>query len=308
MRNKFKHKNNFYLIVKNEVISLDIKDKIYTIRNQQVMLDIDLAVLYNIENKVLNQAVKRNIERFPEDFMFQLTTKELQNLKSQFVTSRWGGTRKLPHVFTEQGIAMLAGILRSDVAIKVNIEIMRAFVSMRRFITENAQVFNRIDTIEKRQITYETKTDKQFEQVFNAIEDKQIKPKKKIFFDNQVFNAYKFISDIIRAAKESIVLVDNYVDDTILTLFQKRKKNVKITIYTKLTKQLQLDLDKYNSQYPKIIIKEFNNSHDRFLIIDNKEVYHFGASLKDLGKKWFAFSKFDKEAFKLIEKLDSIQA
>jgi hypothetical protein len=297
-----------------------IKDKIHTIRSLQVMLDSDLASLYQVETKALNQAVKRNISRFPKEFMFQLTDSEHQslrsqnvtlksneNLKSQSVTSRWGGRRKLPYAFTEQGVAMLSGILKSDTAVRISIQIMNAFVSMRKFIASNAQIFQRLDTVEKKQLVYEIKTDKQFEQIFTAIESKEIKPEKGIFFDGQIFDSYKFISDIIRSAKESITLIDNYVDDSVLTLFNKRKKDVDVKIFTKeISKQLSLDLKKYNSQYELIKIIEFKNSHDRFIIIDNNEVYHFGASLKDLGKKWFAFSKFDKEAFKLLDKLDEI--
>jgi len=276
----------------------NIKSKIHTIRGVQVMLDSDLAILYEVTTFNLNKAVKRNITRFPQDFMFQLTKEETENLKFQFGISSWGGVRKISHVFTEQGVATLSGILRSKKAIEVNIQIMRAFVSMRWFIASNAQLFQRID---KKLLEHDNK----FEEVFNLIEHKSIKPKQGIFFDNQIFDAYTFISDIIRTAKESIILIDNYIDDSVLTLFNKRENEVKVTIYTKdITKKLKLDLDKYNSQYPSIEIKEFKKSHDRFLVIDNKDVYHFGASLKDLGKKWFAFSKFEKEAFKLVDRLE----
>ena len=279
------------------------------------MLDKDLAELYNVSVKALNQAVKRNIERFPFNFMFQLTRSDLEILKSQFATSSEDSLRSqtvtlekgrgvhrkyLPYVFTEQGVAMLSGVLKSDTAVRISIQIMTAFVAMRRFIASGVQVFQRLDNIEQKQIGY----DKKFEQIFDAIESKDIKPEKGIFFDGQVFDAYKFASDLIRDAHNSIILIDNYIDDSVLTLFSKRNKNVLITIFTKeISKQLLLDLNKYNSQYPPIEVKEFKQSHDRFLIIDNKEVYHFGASLKDLGKKWFAFSKFDKEAFKLLDKL-----
>ena len=172
---------------------------------------------------------------------------------------------------------------------------------MRRFISKNADIFTRLDVVEKKQLEYDTN----FEKVFNAIENKEIQPKQGIFFDGQIFDAYKFIANIIRSAKELIVLIDNFIDDSVLTLFSKRGDNVSVIIYTKtITKQLKLDLEKYNSQYPDIEIKEFNQSHDRFLIIDNNQVYHVGASLKDLGKKWFAFSKFDKSAVTLLDKLE----
>ena len=290
----------------------NIKSKIYTLRNKQVMLDSDLAELYEVKTNRLNEQVKRNIERFPPEFMFQLTDSEfdslrsqfvtlnLLHLKSQFATSSWGGKRKLPYAFTEQGVAMLSGVLKSDTAVKVSIQIINAFVAMRRFISSNAQIFHRLDRVEIKQIEH----DKKFDEVFDAIQSKDIKPEKGIFFDGQIFDAYKFVSDIIRTAEKSIVLIDNYIDDSVLTLFNKRNKDVKVTIFTKeISKQLSLDLTKYNSQYPLIEVKEFKQSHDRFLIIDNKEVYHLGASLKDLGKKWFAFSKFDKETFKLLDKL-----
>ena len=303
----------------------NLKSRIYTIRGMQVMLDADLAELYNVKTKNLNKAVKRNIERFPEEFMFQLTEQEynslrfqigtLENLKSQFATSNIkslrlqivtletgrGAHRKyLPYVFTEQGVAMLSGVLKSNTAVRISIQIISAFVAMRKFISSNAQIFQRMDIFEQKQIEH----DKKFEQVFDAIQSKDIKPEKGIFFDGQIFDSYKFVSDIIRTANKSIILIDNYVDDSVLTLFSKRNKNVQVTIFTKdISKQLSLDLTKYNSQYQPIEIKEFKQSHDRFLIIDNREVYHFGAPLKDLGKKWFAFSKFDREAFKLLDKL-----
>lgn len=277
-----------------------IKSKIYTLRGMQVMLDTDLAELYNVETKVLNQAVKRNNERFPENFMFQISQNEFDNLKSQIVTSSWGGRRNLPFAFTEQGVAMLSGVLKSDTAVRISIQIISAFVAMRRFISSNAQIFQRLDFVERKQIEH----DKKFEEIFDAIQSRDIKPEKGIFFEGEIFDSYNFVSDIIRAADKSIILIDNYVDDSVLTLFNKRNKDVNVTIFTKeISKQLSLDLAKYNSQYPPIEVKEFKQSHDRFLIIDNKEVYHFGASLKDLGKKWFAFSKFDKEAFKLLDKL-----
>jgi hypothetical protein len=278
----------------------NIKERIYSIRNVQVMLDADLSTLYNVTSKRLNEQVKRNIDRFPEEFMFQLTKEELKILRSQFATTSWGGRRYLPFAFTEQGVAMLSGVLKSEIAVKVSIQIMDAFVAMRRFINSNALVFQRLDKVEIKQLEH----DKKFDEVFDAIQSKDIIPEKGIFFDGQVFDAYKFVSDLIKTSKKSIVLIDNYIDDSVLTLFSKRKKNVQVTIFTKIiSKELKLDLEKYNSQYPLIEIKEFSKAHDRFMIIDDKEVYHFGASLKDLGKSWFAFSKFDKDAFKLLDKL-----
>lgn len=280
-----------------------IQGKIHNIRGLQVILDSDLAILYGVETRVLNQAVKRNSERFPPEFLFQLTENEFNNLKSQFVTSSWGGRRNLPYAFTEQGVAMLSSVLKSDTAIKVSIQIINAFVAMRRFLASNAQVFQRLEVVEKKQIDH----DKMFERVFDAIQSRDLKPEKGIFFEGQIFDAHKFVSDLIREARYSIILIDNYVDDSVLNLFGKRKSEVKVLIFTKeINPQLRLDLQKYNSQYPIIEIKEFKQSHDRFMILDNHKVYHFGASLKDLGKKWFAFSCFEKEAFALLDKLGLI--
>ena len=297
-------------LIKNE----EIQNRIYTIRGVQVILDMDLAELYDVKVKRLNEQVKRNIERFPESFRFQLTDSDLEflnsqvvlsndgkNLKSQFATSSWGGRRTKPYVFTEQGVAMLSAVLRSETAIKMSIQIINAFVAMRRFITSNAQVFQRLDALEIKQLKTDTKMDK----VLNAIESKEITPKQGIFFDGQIFDAYKFVSDLIRRAKKSIIIIDNYIDDSVLLLLTKRKKNVTVKIFTKtISKQLALDVKKYNSQYPPVEIKKFKYAHDRFIIIDDKEVFHFGASLKDLGKKWFAFSKLEKDAFSLMERLN----
>ena len=281
--------------------SKNIWDKIYLLRGVQVMLDKDLAELYEVKPIRLREQVKRNYKRFPSDFMFQLADSEVEFLVSQnAIPSKKHLGGYLPYAFTEQGVANLSSVLTNDKAIEVNIQIMRAFVAMRKFLVANAQIFQRLDVIEQKQIGY----DEKFEQVFDAIQSKDIIPEKGIFFEGQIFDSYKFVSDIIRTANQSIVLIDNYIDDSVLTLFSKRNKNVQVIMFTKeISKQLSLDLKKYNSQYPHIEVKEFTQSHDRFLIIDNKEVYHFGASLKDLGKRWFAFSKFDKEAFKLLDKL-----
>lgn len=290
----------------------NIQDKIFTIRGVQVMLDEDLANLYQVETKVFNQATKRNLDRFPEHFRFQLTQDEYKILRSQIVTLRldsnnslkneWGKHRKyLPYVFTEQGVAMLSSVLKSKIAIQVSIQIIDTFVNMRRFMTNNALIFQRLDTLEQQQF----KNDEKFNEIFEAIESKEIKPKQGIFYDGQVYDAYIFISDLIKRANKNIILIDNYIDDSVLTLLSKRDENISCTIYTKsITKQIKLDLEKCNLQYPKIEIKKFENSHDRFLILDDKEVYHIGASLKDLGKKWFALSKFDIKALDIISKLE----
>jgi hypothetical protein len=264
------------------------------------MLDNDLAELYGVETRVLNQIVKRNINRFPERFRFQLTKNEFDNLISQNVTSSWGGVRKSPVVFTEQGVAMLAGLLKSDIAVDVSIKIIDAFVAMRQFISKNAQIFSRLDNVEIKQITFEEKTNENFNKIFDALETH--KPKQGIFYDGQIFDAHKFVSDLINSAKKDVILIDNYVDYNTLLLFSELK-NVGVVIYTKnITDKLKLDIDKFQSQYFKVIVKKLDKSHDRFLIID-KEVYHFGASLKDLGKKWFAFSKLDFSSLDLLHKL-----
>ena len=196
---------------------------------------------------------------------------------------------------------MLSAVLRSDMAVKVSIQIMSAFVSMRRFLASNAQIFQRLDTLEIKQL----ETDKKIDHVLNALESKDIQPKQGIFFDGQIFDAYKFVSDLFRSAEKSIVLIDNYLDDSVLTHLTKRKKDVRVTLFTRnISPSLALDVKKFNKQYPKIEIKQFDNSHDRFIIIDNSTVYHFGASLKDLGKKWFAFSKMDIGAGGMLVKLE----
>ena len=297
---------------------INIRNKIYTFRGKQGMLDEDLAFIYGVETKYLNRAVKRNIERFPEDFRFQLTEEEYETLRFQFGTSKIprndsklvsspttsgkrGGRRYLPYIFTEQGVSMLSAVLHSETAIQVSIRIMNAFVNMRKFLSVNAAIFQKFDYIEQKLL----KHDKNFEKIFNAIESKEVKPKQGIFFNGQIFDAYVLVSNLIKSAKRSILLIDNYIDETVLTLFAKRKKNVSVTIYTKkISKQLALDLNKFNQQYTPIEIKEFKDTHDRFLIIDKKHIYHFGASLKDLGKKWFAFSKFEIGAIDILNKLE----
>ena len=277
----------------------NIQEKIFTIRGVQVMLDRDLAELYQVETRRINEQVKRNIDRFPSDFMFQLTEEEFKILKSHFATSSWGGVRKRPYAFTEQGVYMLATVLKSKVATQTTIAIMRTFTKMKNYLQNNSLIWERFERIEHKLAIHDEKIDK----LFKAIEDKNIKPTQGIFFDGQIFDAYEFINQIIKGAKNEIKLIDNYIDESVLTIFSK-VPNIKVTIYTKtITKQLKLDFQKYNLQYKNIEIKEFKNSHDRFLIIDDSDVYHIGASLKDLGKKWFAFSKMDKDSLKILEKL-----
>ena len=293
----------------NKITILNIKNiqnLIYTIRNTQVMIDSDLAELYNVKTSRLNEQVKRNTTRFPKEFMFQLTNNEFKNLMSQIAISSetHGGRRKLPYAFTEQGVAMLSSVLRSDTAVKVSIQIMNAFVGMRKFISQNASIFQRLDKVEYKQL----KTDKKFEKLFDALQSKDLDPKQGIFFDGQVFDAHKFVSGLIRKAKKSVLLIDNYIDETVLDLLTKKKKNVAVIIFTnKLTKAMLLDAEKFNAQYPTIKLQEFTKSHDRFLIIDDKDIYHLGASLKDLGKKWFAFSKMEIPVEVILNNLKKVR-
>jgi hypothetical protein len=285
-----------------------LRELIYTMRGGQVMLDSDLANLYGVETKIFNQAVVRNIKRFPDYFRFQLTQEEYASLRSQIVTSsRHGGRRYLPYAFTEQGVAMLSAVLRSETAVQTSIHIINAFVAMRRFLVDNGGLLQRMDSLEKRQITHEVSTDERFEKVFSALESKNSSPSQGIFFDGQIFDAYVFINDLLRTARKSIVLLDNFVDDRTLQQLAKRGRNVRAIILTgSIGKALAYDLKKHNAQYPPIQVREFAASHDRFLILDGKTVYHLGASLKDLGKKWFAFSKMDKSGLKVMEKVDAV--
>lgn len=268
------------------VVDQPIEKKIHTIRNVQVILDVDIAELYGIETKRLNEQVRRNASRFPADFMFQLTQEEFVHLRSHFATTSWSKRRSLPFAFTELGVSMLSSVLTSEVAIQANVQIMRAFAAMRRFLVSNAQVFQRLENLEYKLIA----TDQKVEKLYDKLEEGKLEPKQGIFFEGQIFDAYGFICSLIKQATREVILFDNYVDETVLTLLDKRGAGVSATIYSKqISQQLQLDLARHNAQYAPIDIKPFNKAHDRFLIIDDN-VYHIGASLKDLGKKWFAFS------------------
>lgn len=285
-----------------------IEERIFTIRGKQVMIDKDLALLYGVETKRLNEQVKRNIERFPEDFMFQLTMEEC--LRSQFATlnqAQGQHLKYLPYAFTENGIAMLSSVLRSETAIAVNIKIMRTFSQIRKSIYKDSNLSNRVELIEynmsdMRRLLIET-TDK-VDSIFESMKGTSILPIQGIFFDGQIFDAYTFVSDLIRKAIRRIVLIDNYIDDTVLTLLDKRFPDVTATLYTgRLSKTVQLDISKHNSQYAPIEIKTFDKAHDRFLIIDD-DVYLIGASIKDLGKKWFGFTRMENtDADELIGRI-----
>jgi hypothetical protein len=282
----------------NEITAKTIETKILTIRNQQVMIDRDLAELYGTETKVLNQAVKRNIERFPEDFMFALDKSEKDELVTncdRFETMKHSSV--MPYAFTEQGVAMLSSVLKSPTAVEVNIQIMRAFVAMRHFLQNNAQVFSEINTIKKQLLdtnVHQKETDKKVEELFDLIDKYNVKDTQGIFFQGQIFDAYAKFESFIAQAKQEIILIDNYVDLSILQRLAKKKKNVNVVIYTdpktKLTAQ---DIQQFNTQYPTLTLNHTTKMHDRFLIIDQKMLYHIGASLKDLGKKCFAFEMLD---------------
>ena len=277
------------------VVVDNIESLIKVIRGQQVMLDKDLATLYGVETRVLNQTVKRNIERFPDDFRFELSREEC--LRSQIVISNGrGGNRYSTYAFTEQRVAMLSSVLRSQTAIEVNIQIMRAFVSMRHFMVNNASVFSRLETMEYHQLEMQQhlqESDKRIDEVFRRLDEGNAKPKQGVFYNGQIYDAYTFVCDLIKSAKKRIILIDNYVDETVLTLLDKRENGVSATIYTQqISRQFQLDIDRHNAQYAPIDVETFRLSHDRFLCIDD-DVYHIGASIKDLGKKWFGFSKME---------------
>jgi hypothetical protein len=285
-----------------------IQGMIFTIRGVPVMVDRDLADIYEVENKRLNEQVKRNQSRFPESFRFQLTDAEKEQLVAncdRFDSMKHASNN--PYAFTEQGVSMLSAVLRSETAIRVSIQIINAFVKMRHFLQSNADVFARIESVEKRQLQFESTTGANFEKIFQALEAAE-PPKQGIFYDGQVHDAHTFVSGLIRKAKKSLILIDNYVDDSVLTLLTKRKKSASALIYTKtISKQLALDLEKHNQQYPPVQIERFKDAHDRFLIIDEQHIYHIGASLKDLGKKWFAFSKFESGALEMLRKLGGDQ-
>lgn len=282
----------------SEVSHYDIKSMIYFIRNKQVMLDSDLAMLYQVETRVFNQAVKRNIARFPDSFRFQISKDEYEALRSQIVTSKEedangnkkGGRRYLPYVFTEQGIAMLSAVLRSDVASQVSINIMNAFVEMRRFIANNALLFERISSIELKQLEYQKQTDEKLEKIFEYISGHE-EAGQKVFFDGQIYDAFSLIVSLIQKAEKEITLIDGYVDVGTLNLLSKKKENVSVTIYTqKRTRLTKTDVENFNAQYPALEVKYTKVFHDRFLILDRGTAYHVGASLKDAGKKCFGIN------------------
>lgn len=288
--------------MENEILTPQIKieDKILIIRGQQVMIDRDLAELYGVETKRLNEQVRRNIERFPEHFMFQLTKEETLLIdtrsKSQFATlnakGNFRGTnvKKLPYAFTEQGVAMLSAVLKSDTAIQTSIMIMEAFVALRHFLQNNSEIFTEINYLKRHVV----ESDKRIDELFDRMDRYKIEYRQGIFFKGQIFDAYAKFESFIAEAEKEIVLIDNYVDLSVLERLTKKQKDVKVTIYTHPKTEISaLDIQKFNEQYPSVTLRYTENIHDRFLIIDNKILYHIGASLKDLAKKCFGFEIMD---------------
>lgn len=308
---------NENLIIKDDISNEEIKNLIYTIRGKQVMLDSDVAILYHYQTKRINEAVKRNKERFQENFCFQLTTEEIKNIKmpnvvlnlknennwSQFATSskseniKHRGKKYLPYVFTEQGIAMLSGLLKNDIAVQVSINIMNAFVEMRKFLIQNGQIFERLTNIEYKLLEH----DKKFNEVFNQLQVEE-NIKQKIFFEGQIYDAYSLIIDIIKKANKKILIIDNYIDDSVLKMLTKKNNNVEVVILTSDKSNIQqIDIQKFNKEYSILKVAKTNKFHDRFIIIDNEEMYHLGASIKDLGKKCFGINKI--EDVEIMEKI-----
>ena len=292
---------NENLIIKDDGSNEEIKNLIYTIRGKQVMLDSDVARLFNYATKDLNRNVKNNIERFPEYYCFQLTEEEYKSLRCKIFTLNENGRgqhrKYLPYIFTEYGITMLAGLLKSDIAVNVSIKIVNTFIEMRKFLIQNGQIFERLTNIEYKLLEH----DKKFNEVFNQLQVEE-NIKQKIFFEGQIYDAYSLIIDIIKKANKKILIIDNYIDDSVLKMLTKKNNNVEVVILTSDKSNIQqIDIQKFNKEYPILKVAKTNKFHDRFIIIDNEEMYHLGASIKDLGKKCFGINKI--EDVEIIEKI-----
>ncbi len=292
---------NENLIIKDDISNEEIKNLIYTIRGKQVMLYSDVARLFNYATKDLNRNVKNNIERFPEYYCFQLTEEEYKSLRCKIFTLNENGRgqhrKYLPYVFTEYGITMLAGLLKSDIAVNVSIKIVNTFIEMRKFLIQNGQIFERLTNIEYKLLEH----DKKFNEVFNQLQVEE-NIKQKIFFEGQIYDAYSLIIDIIKKANKKILIIDNYIDDSVLKMLTKKNNNVEVVILTSDKSNIQqIDIQKFNKEYPILKVAKTNKFHDRFIIIDNEEMYHLGASIKDLGKKCFGINKI--EDVEIIEKI-----
>ena len=292
---------NENLIIKDDGSNEEIKNLIYTIRGKQVMLDSDVARLFNYATKDLNRNVKNNIERFPEYYCFQLTEEEYKSLRCKIFTLNENGRgqhrKYLPYIFTEYGITMLAGLLKSDIAVNVSIKIVNTFIEMRKFLIQNGQIFERLTNIEYKLLEH----DKKFNEVFNQLQVEE-NIKQKIFFEGQIYDAYSLIIDIIKKANKKILIIDNYIDDSVLKMLTKKNNNVEVVILTSDKSNIQqIDIQKFNKEYPILKVAKTNKFHDRFIIIDNEEMYHLGASIKDLGKKCFGINKI--EDVEIMEKI-----
>ena len=297
----------------------NIENLIHVIRGKQVMLDVDLARLYGVETKRLNEQVKRNIERFPEDFMFQLTREEAESSRSQFATlnedgelsrsqfatlnGRGHNIKHLPYAFTENGVAMLSTVLRSQQAININIQIMRAFNTMRHFIATNAQVFQRLEVIEHTQLSlvahqeelaaHQTSTDQKLEEVFHRLDEGAATPKEAIFFEGQFFEARVLLEQIIKTATKRVIIIDGYIDAATFEMLDVRAKGVTADIYSDSEyKTLRDSHNASKGKQPVNTHKWSKSSHDRWVIIDDT-LYHCGHSVKDLGKKLSAIMKME---------------
>ena len=290
------------LEIQKEISSNEIKELIYNIRGKQVMLDSDVARLYHYETRRINETVKRNSERFPVEFCFQLTSKEYETLKSQIATSNVrGGKQKLPYVFTEKGIIMLSGLLKNEIAIEVSIKIVEAFVEMKKFISSNGQLFERLTSVEYKLLEH----DKKFDQVFEQLQHEE-NIKQKIFFEGQIYDAYSLIIDIIKKANKKILIIDNYIDESVLKMLTKKNKEVEVAILTSDKSKIEkIDIQKFNKEYPILKVAKTNKFHDRFIVIDNKEMYHLEASIKDLGRKCFGINKI--EDLDIVERFINLQ-
>ena len=296
-----------------EIISLDaneIKSRIFTIRGKQVMLDSDLAEYFGTTTGNVNRAMKRNSKRFPESFCFQLAVDEISRCQigiSMQTSGVKGGRSYLPYVYTEQGIAMLTAVLRTERAIAASISIMEAFVEMRHFIANNAALFDRISKVELTQLEFQKHTEERFDKIFKYIGD-QKETRQKIFYDGQIYDAFSLLIELVQKAEQEIILIDGYVDVSTLNLLAKKNAGVSVTIYTfKKTKLTARDVATFNGQYPQLEVKHTNIFHDRFLILDGKTVYHIGASLKDAGKKCFAVSEMKDAGRSLMKKLAGVK-
>lgn len=297
-------KDNELTVVATEkpvISSVEIQNLIYVVRGRQVMLDSDIAALYQVETGALNRSVKRNIKRFPEDFCFQLSSKEYEALRCQIgISNEKGGRRYMPYVFTEQGIAMLSGIMKSDIAIAVNIQIMKTFVEMRKYLANSTLLLEKVNNLETRQIEselhrseFESRTEHRFDQVFEYIASHE-ESNQKIFFDGQIFDAFSLITDLVQRAEKTIALIDGYVDMGTLNILAKKKTGVAVIVYTlpsaKLTSK---DIENFNAQYPRLEVRRTTAFHDRFLLLDEVEGFHIGASIKDAGKKCFGINRIE---------------